>query len=126
MNDAAVAFAKRLLSAPDLLVDDVKASTPQQHENAAKALLTAVTNPDTNDFDALVAVAAKLLRTNERLPAELATFAADKLEGKRKRPTKRGSDKYDNWERDYKYWRAIQEVAKAFNLPRYSNNGVCK
>ncbi|MBI5461957.1 MAG: hypothetical protein HY941_07205 [Gammaproteobacteria bacterium] len=122
MNDDAIAFAKRLLSDPDLLVDDVKVSTPQQHENVAKALLTAATNPDTNDFDALVAVAAKLLRKNERLPPELATFAADVLEGKTKRPTKRGSDKYDNWERDYKYWMATQEVAKAFDLPHYSNN----
>lgn len=121
MTDDAVEFAKRFLSGP-VLSDDVKASTPQEHENVAKALSQAAINPDTNDFDALVMLAADGLSRNERLPEWLAAFAADVLLGKRKRPTKRGPDEYGNWERDYKLWRATQEVAKAFNLQHYSNN----
>lgn len=121
MTDDAVEFAKRFLSGP-VLSNDVKASTPQGHENVAKALPQAAINPDTNDFDVLLMLAADGLYQNERLPEWLAVFAADVLSGKQKRPTKRGADKYANWERDYKLWRATQEVAKAFGLQRYSNN----
>jgi hypothetical protein len=121
MTDDAVEFAKRFLSGP-VLSDDVKASTTQMHENVAKALPQAAINPDTNDFDVLVMLAADGLSRNERLPDWLAAFAADVLSGKRKRPTKRGPDEYGNWERDYKLWRATQEVAKAFGLQHYSNN----
>jgi hypothetical protein len=125
MTDDAVEFAKRFLSGP-VLSDDVKASSPQEFENIAKALQQATINPDANDFDILVMLAADGLSRNERLPEWLAAFAADVLSGKRKRPTKRGPDKYGNWERDYKLWRATQEVAKAFGLQRYSNNELSK
>ena len=121
MTDDAVEFAKRFLSGP-VLSDDVKEYSPQEHENVANALPQAAINPDTNDFDALVMLAADGLSRNERLPEWLAAFAADVLSGKRKRPTKRGPDEYGNWERDYKLWRATQEVAKAFDLQHYSNN----
>lgn len=121
MTDDAVEFAKRSLSRP-VLQDEVKASTPQEHENIADALQQAAINPDTNDFDVLKTLAIDSLYRNERLPDWLAIFAADVLSGKKKRPTKRGVDKYSNWERDYKLWRATQEVAKAFGLQHYTNN----
>lgn len=121
MTDDAVEFAKRFLSGP-VLYDDVKASTPLGHEHLGKALQHAVIAPDTNDFDVLIMLAIDGLSKNEPLPEWLAVFAADVLSGKRKRPTKRGPDKYDNWERDYKLWRATQEVAKTFDLQHYSNN----
>ena len=38
------------------------------------------------------------------------------------RPTRRGADKYRNFERDYGLWRTALEVAKRFNLPLYTNN----
>ncbi|MEN3371689.1 hypothetical protein [Dechloromonas sp. ZS-1] len=119
--DDAVAFAKRFLSGP-VLSEDIKASTAQEHENVVKALQLAAINPDTNDFDTLVMLAADGLSRNERLPDWLAVFAADVLLGKRKRPTKRGQDEYGNWVRDYKLWQATQEVSKAFNLQHYTNN----
>jgi hypothetical protein len=67
-------------------------------------------------------LAVELLRKNERMPDSLAFFAADVLEGKRKRPTKRGPDKYSKWERDYRLYRTIQEIVKAFGLAHYTNN----
>jgi len=121
----AVEFAKQFLST-NVMRDDMEAyDTPQQHERFFKALEQAARtpdNPDTNDFDGLVYLAADFLSRHERLPEWLETFAADVLSGKRKRPTKRGLDKYVNFERDYKLWRATDEVAKAFDLQHYSNN----
>ena len=92
-------------------------------------LVRATVSPDSNDFDVMVGMAASTLRDGAKvleravgLPAEIALFAADVLEGKRKRPTKRGRDTYANWPRDYKLYRLVQDVAKAFDLPHYSNN----
>lgn len=108
----------------NILFKDVKASHPTESdmERMGDALEQAARDPDTNDFDVLVMLAAGLMRKNERLPDWLASFAADVLEGKRKRPTKRGADKYKNWQRDYSLWRAVDEVACKFDLPRYKNN----
>ena len=98
----------------NILFQDVVASIPSEAdlERMGDALEQAARDPDTNDFDVLVMIAAGLMRENERLPDWLASFAADVLEGKRKRPTKRGADKYKNWPRDYSLWRAVDEVAK--------------
>lgn len=108
----------------NILFKDVKASHPTESdmERMGDALEQAARDPDTNDFDVLVMLAAGLMRENERLPDWLASFAADVLEGKRKRPTKRGADKYKNWQRDYSLWRAVDEVACKFDLPKYTNN----
>jgi len=108
----------------NILFKDVRASYPTEAdmELVGDALEQAARDPDTNDFDVLVMLAAGLMRENERLPDWLATFAADVLEGKRKRPTKRGADKYKNWQRDYSLWRAVDEVARKFDLPKYTNN----
>ena len=38
-----------------------------------------------------------------------------------KRPTKRGADKYANWERDVKLWRTVQAIAELFSLSCYLN-----
>ena len=108
----------------NILFKDVRASYPTEAdmERMGDALEQAARDPDTNDFDVLVMLAAGLMRENERLPDWLASFAADVLEGKRKRPTKRGADKYKNWQRDYSLWRAVGKVACKFDLPRYTNN----
>ena len=112
----------------NILFKDVRASYPTEAdmERMGDALEQAARDPDTNDFDVLVMIAAGLMRENERLPDWLATFAADVLEGKRKRPTKRGADKYKNWPRDYSLWRAVDEVASKFNLPKYTNNELSR
>jgi len=121
-EEKAVRFAKKFLSTP-VLLNDIKASyTPQACENAIKFLEQKATNPDTRGFDVLVDLAAYLLSQHAILPEWLATFAADVLWGKRKRPTKRGLDKYVNFDRDYKLGRATHEVAKAFDLQHYSSN----
>ena len=112
----------------NILFKDVRASYPTEAdmERMGDALEQAARDPDTNDFDVLVMIAAGLMRENERLPDWLASFAADVLEGKRKRPTKRGADKYKNWPRDYSLWRAVDEVASKFNLPKYTNNELSR
>lgn len=122
-HDEATRFAEAFLS-EDILHQEVINSPPTEAEllNLEDALKRAALAPDTNDFDVLVHRAADLLRKNETLPDWLALFAADVLEGKRKRPIKRGPDKYQNWERDYSWWRAVDEVASKFDLAKYTNN----
>jgi len=126
-TDLALEFAKKYLSG-QILRDDILASTPQAQDflRVGNALEVASSKPNVLEFDVLVMTAADILSRNERMPEWLAAFAADVLLGKRKRPTKRGPGAYDNWERDYKLWRATQEVAKAFGLQHYSNNELSK
>lgn len=123
----ALEFAKKYLS-EQILRDDIQASTPQEQDflRIGNALEAASSKPNALEFDVLVTTAADILSRNERMPEWLAAFAADVLLGKRKRPTKRGPQEFGNWERDYKLWRATQEVAKAFGLPHYSNNELSK
>lgn len=91
-------------------------------EQLGNALMKALENPDTNDFDTGVNTAAAMLRDGVRLPGWLAAFAADVLQGKRTRPAKRGPDPYANWMRDYAIARAVLEVSARFGLPQYTNN----
>jgi hypothetical protein len=79
-------------------------------------------DPDTNDYDVLVVTAATCLRGNQRLPSFLACFVADVLEGIKKRPTKRGADKYKNFERNSKIRYLADVLVKDFKLPKYMNN----
>jgi hypothetical protein len=125
LNNDQVLFAKTLLER--LLIHeeikrDPRATDPAFLSFLAESLKRAALNPDTNDFDVLINIAAERLRQGQDLPDWLATFAADVLTGTRIRPTRRGADKYRNYERDYCLWRAAQEVAQRFKLPLYSNN----
>lgn len=126
-NEAALEFAKKFLSG-NILRDDIQASNPQEQDflRIGNALEAASKKPNAMEFDVLLSHAADALSRNERMPEWLAKFAADVLLGKRKRPTKRGPQEFGNWERDYKMWRATQEVAKAFGLQHYSNNELSK
>ncbi|NCS66616.1 MAG: hypothetical protein AUJ86_06960 [Hydrogenophilaceae bacterium CG1_02_62_390] len=84
-------------------------------ERLYDALEQAARDPDTNDFDVLVTLTVSYMRENyQMMPVWLASFAADVLGGKRKRPTKRGADKYKNWGRDYSLWRAVNDCATSF------------
>jgi hypothetical protein len=125
LNDDQVRFARTLLER-SLLRDDIRSATAATDLALAGHLLgklkLAALEPDTNDFDTLINLAAQCLYEGEVLPGWLAAFAADVLTGKRVRPTRRGADKYRNYERDYCLWRAAQEVAQQFKLPLYSNN----
>ena len=126
-DDAAIEFARRFLDG-DVLRAHVRTAQPADADFAdmGQALQQASIDPDTNDFDVLVGLAADSLRQGEGMPGWLATFAANVLEGKRKRPTKRGRDRYSNWQRDYKLWSATQEVARVFSMPAYTNNELSK
>jgi hypothetical protein len=126
-TDLALEFAKKYLSG-NILRDDILVSTPKEQDflRVGNALEIAASKPNSLEFDVLVTIAADILSRNERMPEWLATFAADVLLGKRKRPTKRGPQEFGNWERDYKLWRATQEVAKVFGLQHYSNNELSK
>ncbi len=121
--DAAIAFASEFLNR-DVMLADIRdlPNDEYEHMRIGEALQSAAVNPDQNDFDALVGVAASMLRTSRGLPYWLADFAADVLEGKRRRPTKRGPNPYTNWPRDYVLSRAVEEVADRFSLPAYAKN----
>lgn len=122
--EQAVAFAREFL-AGNVLWDDIKSSHTADVEDGIdyeEALRLALLDPDTNDFDVGVITAAEMLRAGARLPDWLASFAADVLQGKKKRPVTRGRDKYQNWKRDYELSRAVSEVARKFNLPKYTKN----
>ena len=113
--------------AGDVLLNDIAEGmrldcVSLSEERLANALKKALENPDTNDFDTGVNTAAAMLREGERLPDWLAVFAADVLEGKRTRPTKRGPDPYASWMRDYAVARAVLEVSARFGLPQYTKN----
>ena len=122
LPDDPVACARKIL---EMSIVELRITAPPDDqllqymgEKAEEAAL----NPDTNDFDVLVGLAADVLYKGEMfLPRWLAIFAADVLSGKRKRPTKKGADKYVNWERDFKLWRTTQAIAEVFNLSCYSN-----
>ncbi len=120
---AAIEFATAFLNGK-VMLDDVRKLPTDEHEHRLiyEALQAAAVNPDQNDFDVLMGVAVDELRDKRRLPDWLADFVADILEGKRKRPTKRGPDPYTNWPRDYVLSRAVEEVAKRFSLPLYADN----
>ena len=129
--DEALQFAKTFWSEQvqgetknSILYKDVMAIFPTEAdmERNGDLLEQAARDPDTNDFDVLVMLAADLIRDNKGLPDWLALFAADVLEGKRKRPTKRGADKYKNWVRDYSLRVAVDKVARNFGVPKYTNN----
>jgi hypothetical protein len=77
-------------------------------------------NPTTNQFDAMVKTAAELLRQGGRLPAELAKFTADVLEGKRTRPTKPGPDPDRDYLRNIKLNFVVEAVVQKFDIPRYA------
>lgn len=111
----------------NVLLKDIEEDMRLNHKSLSEeqmetALMKALENPDTNDFDAGVIAAATMLRDGARLPDWLAAFTADVLEGKRSRPTKRGPDPYANWIRDYAIARAVLEVSQRFSLPEYTNN----
>lgn len=121
--DDAVKVAKQILDGEPFYAD-VKENPPSHAalERMALALEAASIDPDTAEYDLLIALAENYLRQLETLPVWLAEFAADVLAGKRKRPTKRGTDKYANWGWKYNLYRAVQEVARLFDLPAYTNN----
>jgi len=123
MTNEALEFAKKILTGP-ILRYDLYVSNPQKEDflRIGNELEAASKKPNAIEFDALLTIAADALSKNERMPDWLSAFAADVLLGKQKRPTKRGPEEFGNWERDYRLWRATQEVAKAFGLQHYSNN----
>lgn len=126
-DEAIAAKMVREILTGDILFKDVEEymrpdCVSLSEERMANALMKALENPDTNDFDVGVNTAATMLRAGERLPDWLAVFAADVLQGKRTRPTKRGPDPYATWMRDYAIARAVLEVSSRFDLPQYTKN----
>ena len=126
-DEAIAAKMVREILTGDILFKDVEEGMrldcgSLSEERMVNALKRALENPDTNDFDTAVVTAAAMLRAGDRLPDWLAVFAADVLQGKRTRPTKRGPAPYANWMRDYAVARAVLEVSSRFDLPQYTKN----
>ena len=95
--------------------------TPKFILNVLKRALQKNRN-DTTSFDMGVTLAADMLREDGELPEWLASFAADVLEGKRKRPNKHGPDKSAKRYRDLILAMAVTEVSSRFGVPKYTNN----
>ncbi len=132
LNDA-ILFAKRILDNKMFLFEYVTADMKIAEDKGENPLAgmnleleRAAQNPDTNDHDVLISIAADLSRDGSPHPSWMGKYVADFLEGKRKRPTKRGLDKYKNWERNYKLFIAVVFVAQKFNLPSFTTNELSK
>lgn len=127
MNDDALRLAREVLDNHDIRFE-VSRSGESEHQRIAEVLQQCATSRqlDSNDFDVLVALAADFLRRNDSMPSWLAEFAADVLSGSVVRPTKRGPDKYANFERDFKLWRAVTTVADRHGMPRHTHNELSK
>ena len=63
---------------------------------------------DRQAWDAVSAIAQQELRSSKPLSPELAEWVADVLEGKHKRPAKRGPDRHANILRDWRVVAAVQ------------------
>lgn len=135
--DEAVTFAKSLLDNDDLIFPEISRSIkeiedshyPENNLFVAMELRLeqAAQNPDNIDqidYDLLLIFASVCIREHESLPPWLAPFIADVLQGKCERPINRGADKYKNYLRDSKFFRAVHAVAQKFDLPMYTNNNL--
>jgi len=128
-DDEAIAFAEKFLSPEAISAAEKRIIERPQSEADLEFMILGLRriaedpdNPDTLGFDYLMSLAAGFQRSKYRVPDFLAAFAADVLEGKRKRPTKRGADPYAKYRRNYALFEATEAVAKEFDLPCYSNN----
>lgn len=79
---------------------------------------------DANAFDVLVHTAAQILREGRRLPPEFTIFTADVLEGKIRRPTKRGPDPNRDWIRNFALSFATEAVSTKFGIARYESGNT--
>jgi len=127
-----VAYARELLTQHEgqIMMGILRASAKQgsneeQDEQTYQAIEKALDGDmDTNDFDALVITVAGLIREGQRLPQNLAKFAADVLEGERLRPTKRGPDPYRDFIRNVELSYAVEAVVQKFSIARYAKGNT--
>jgi hypothetical protein len=127
-----IAYACQLLDLGEnaIMFEIIKAIAEQESEEEhSKTTYQAIENAldgemDTNDFDALVVTTAELLREGQPIPNKLAKFAADVLEGKRSRPTKRGPDPYRDYIRNTELSFAVEAVVQKFSIARYAKGNT--
>jgi hypothetical protein len=123
-----IAYARELLNHDEeQITDDISKARGEQLSELDKFMRHVKSmseslgdNPTTNQFDGMIIVAAGFLRKGKRLPAELAKFAADVLEGKRTRPTKPGPDPDRDYLRNIKLNFVVEAVVQKFDIPRYA------
>jgi hypothetical protein len=128
-NLAALAFAKEFLNTNVFLnasrTHPITLPQALRLTYLTEAVLQDTDNPNVMFFDYAVNVAADMIRDGKPLPKWAASFVADVLQGKRKRPTKRGKkSKGENLLRDYALGRAVHEVKSKFDLAAYNNNDL--
>jgi hypothetical protein len=123
-----IAFATEIFDQDDqqIMIEIIRAYSEQNNkeQNTAKSY-QAIDNAlkgkmDTNDFDTMVNLVATLLRNGDPLTDQLSKFAADVLDGKRSRPTKRGPDPYRDFGRNVRLSFATEAVARKFSIARYA------
>jgi hypothetical protein len=127
-----IAYARELINHDDqrIMIEFSRAFAEQESEDEQaarheKAMEKALGDgQDTNDFDALVITAIELIREGQILPHKLAQFAADVLEQKRSRPTKRGPDPYRDYIRNTELSFAVEAVVQKFGIARYAKGNT--
>jgi hypothetical protein len=127
-----IAYARELLdpSEKNIMTEIIEAYAEQESEEEhVKKTYQGFENAlngemDTNAFDALVLTAADLLREGQRLPHDLARFAADVLEKKSIRPTKSGPDPYRDFVRNTELSFAVEAVVQKFRIARYAKGNT--
>ena len=81
---------------------------PPEHRVVELPMLLRLSREDRQVWDAVSAIAQQELRSSKPLSPELAEWVADVLEGKHKRPAKRGPDRHANLLRDWRVVAAVQ------------------
>ena len=143
MDDDAARYAEALAFARDFLASDVWHCDWSNETFRAGAIAANLEwmrtmvgrelppNISAENFDYLLGYAAHRIRESLsgtpagkpgaacNMPVWLAAFLADVLEGKRKRPTKRGPPASKNEKRDWALWRAVAEVGLRFGYGAY-------
>lgn len=118
--EKATKCARKFL-ASDVMRSDLQSAPPTEDDllSMGEQLMQSDPTEDTNTFDAMRLVGSHMLKRGEKLPPWLEDFMARVATGEIERPTKRGPDKYLNFERDYKLARCVEKIAERYDLPKY-------
>lgn len=124
-----IGYAKKRLQ-EDILYEAVLEG---EYERDSKEVIKRLTDcasdsksADTDCFDQLIVLAADYLRECKPIPDWLSKFVADVLEGKRKRPSKKGRPEEQNWERDYKIAKIANELVTKYGIAKYGKGNTSK
>jgi hypothetical protein len=96
------------------------AGSPMLALKVAQALEDCASAPDDRDFAMLKSASIAYLKSGKTMPTWLRDFTVGALDGSIKPTGRRGRPK-TTLERDFSLWIAVELVADAFGIQRYSN-----